>query len=82
MTTETPPLALRASEPIETCPKLPGVPYVLLVAGAPVVASYSEDGWVGGPAWELWLDTQSYGVGTPVERVQGWFPIALPAAED
>lgn len=78
-----PPQALL--QPIETCPKLPGVPYVLLVGGymtertkprGPCVAHWTEDGYEE-PCWDKWLGGEPYGHPLDSERVIGWYDIDL-----
>lgn len=70
-------------EPIETCPKAPGVPYVLLVSGAdydgcvPVLAEWNPECTSDG--WAEWQDGELCGTG--LRRgctVRGWL-YAIPA---
>ncbi len=41
--------------PIEQCPRLPGVPYLLKTPGGPVIAEWQNGGWFE------WLDGGFYG---------------------
>jgi hypothetical protein len=64
---------------IETCPKNPEVPYVLLVGcdGVPsglCIAEWTEDQFVE-PTWVLWLNGSYYGATLDPARVIGWFEV-------
>lgn len=57
-----------AWNPIEHCPKLPGVPYLLKTAGGPAIAE-----WQGG-YWSEWLGGGYYGTSISYE-VLGYIEI-------
>jgi hypothetical protein len=77
MTTASPSPALGTLQPLDTCPKLPDVPYVLMVGYVPVVASYVDDLWEV-PGWNLWLGDFPYASAIPEDDIQGWFLIEIP----
>jgi hypothetical protein len=63
-------------QPLSTCPKTPHVAVVLLVHGAPAVASYTDD---DSGEWNLWLGGRPTGATIPEKGITGWFPIEIPA---